>query len=92
MEKEQVVKKLGDVFEAVAQRIIDNEGNVDANTLAEVKNLGETIIRTKQNITTEVHKAERFIERKVNIALQREADAIVDELQKRLSNENDKQC
>lgn len=63
MEKEQVIEKLEEVFEHACQQYIKTE---DVR-LSEIRELGETIIRLKQNVMHEVKQAEQFIKQKIEM-------------------------
>lgn len=61
MEKEQVIEKLEEVFAKACERY-----KVHGDTsLSEIRELGETIIRNKQSIRSDVQKAERYIDERI---------------------------
>lgn len=64
MEKEQVIEKLEKVFTKACD-VFDKQGT---GSLTEIRELGEAIIRAKQNVAHEVKQAEKFIERKIEMS------------------------
>lgn len=81
MEKEQVIEKLEEVFTKAC------EGYTKRGTgsLTEIRELGETIIRAKQNVAHEVKQAEKFIEQKIEMSgslSQKDITRIAQELKK----------
>lgn len=61
MEKEQVIEKLEEVFVKACDRYKVHGGT----SLSEIRELGETIIRNKQSMRSDVQKAERYIDERI---------------------------
>lgn len=69
MEKEQVIEKLEKVFGVACDQFINARGNVSDMRLTEIRELGDTIIRVKNNVRYEVERSKKLIESTVDIYL-----------------------
>lgn len=81
MEKEQVITELEKVFTLACARYEKHRGE----SLTEIRELGETIIRAKQNVAHEIKQAEKFIEQKIEMSgslSQKDITRIAQELKK----------
>ncbi|MGE7091668.1 hypothetical protein ACQKII_09495 [Lysinibacillus sp. NPDC048646] len=75
MDKEQVIEKLGEVFEEVCKQFIEPNGYVGNVTLTEIRELGQTLINARTSIQYEVMKASEYIDDKIETAIGKNFDA-----------------
>lgn len=82
MDKEQVVDKLEKVFEEACIRYINRSD--ETVTLREIKELGETIISSKESIQRDFDNASKYIDAKIKLKVAEQCD--INKIAKELYN------